>query len=236
MRNDFIFFSVNFNDAVAHRNRLRNQPPATYNNVRLREQPIPNIGSEDEGDIGDQNIIQNGIGIVDRNEHQMPIEQNIEDENQANGVYEQEEFVELGLEQILVQNETGDNVVEIKEEFADPIAITEADAAELSRFLNANDSDGDLVIPNDSSSCALNDEVNNSESENESDDSIVWENPEAVVPKPTMYTEDALPKRENDPVSGDMPFAEKVSDPTICELYKLLKSVLPLTEEWRSDL
>lgn len=118
----------------------------------------------------------------------------------------------MGLEQVLVLGPDGENVVEFKEEIADPIAITEADAAELNRFLNANDSDGDLVIQNDNS-CASNGEMNHPESEAESDDSIVWENPEVVLPKPSMYTEDALPKRENDLVSGDMPFAEKVRFP-----------------------
>lgn len=146
----------------------------------------------------------------------MPIGHNNDDGNQANGVNDQEDdnHVELGLEQVLVQNDNpgldGDNVVEIKEEVADPIAITEADAAELSRVLNADDSEGDLVIPNDNS-CTSNGENSGPESEAESEDSIVWENPEVVVPKPSMYTEDELPKRENDPVSGDMPFAEKVS-------------------------
>lgn len=127
----------------------------------------------------------------------------------------------MNLEQVLVQNDNsgpdGNNSVEIKEETWDPIAITEADAAELSRVLNTNDSEGDLVIPNDNNSCAPNGELNDPESSAdsaESDDSIVRENPEVVVPKPLMYTEDALPKRENDSVSGEMPFAEKVSYPT----------------------
>lgn len=202
--------------------------------MRLRERPIPNIDSDDEEEIAVQNniqnddeeeitiqnTIQNGTGII-HNDYQIPIGQNDEDGNQSNGASDWENNVDLNLEQVLVQNDNsgpgGDNSVEIKEEIWDPIAITEADAAELSRVLNANDSEGDLVIPNDNNSCAPNGELNDPESDadnSESDDSIVWENPEVVVLKPSMYTEDALPKRENDPVSGEMPFAEKVSNPT----------------------
>lgn len=127
--------SVNYDDAVIHRDHLRNQPPAIYNNVRPRERPIPNIDSDDEEEIAVQNIIQDGTGII-HNDYQIPIGQNDEDGNQSNVACDWEDNFDLNLEQVSAQNDNswldGDNSVEIKEEIWDPIAITEADAAELS--------------------------------------------------------------------------------------------------------
>lgn len=268
----YLLNSADYNHAVRHRDRLRQQRPAIYNHVRLREQPIPNINSDDEEEIVHQNHVANEGNVENQNaEHlvqqidingfgnQQPVNaseeieheiaenlfqqndmndvdgqqqvnasgeterqnaENLAEQNDMNGSNDQQQLDDLGLVTILVQNcnsEEDEDNLDVKQEIQDPITLTEADAAEMSRILAANDSD---LADENSDVCASNGKMPDAEN-SDSEDSIIWENPSFDVPMPSKCTIDAMPKRENDAISGNMAFSERVS------IYLMKKNSLP---------
>lgn len=189
---------ANHGDAVNFRNRLREKPPAIYNQARLAEKPFPNIDSDDDQD---ENAIENQ-GRIDQNNENLDDLELDQDNTIENG------DLNANLEHVLLSNENLNlNTDDIKEEM-DPIGISEEDAAQLSRILNE-----DSICSDENNASASNDNdeenvnSNHSDSENEA---IIWENTQLAFPMPAKCTEDIIPKRENDRISGNMPFAEKV--------------------------
>lgn len=189
---------ANHGDAVNFRNHLREKPPAVYNNARLTEKPLPNIDSDGDQD---ENAIENQVQNDENTENLVGLELNPDIDIENGGP-------NANIEQVLLLNDDlilNTNV--IKEEM-DPIAISEEDAAELSRILNE---DSILSDENDSSELSYNGQkdanTNHSDSE---DEAIIWEKTDIAFPMPAKCTEDIMPKRENDPISGEIPFAEKV--------------------------
>lgn len=187
----------------------------------MRERPIPNIGSDDDNV---ENIVIQPEPIIEKeNDQNVPNTSNGNSENmlppfdelfcdqatENSGQNNQEEPNNVEIEHVLVENQESafidENSVCIKEETIDPIAITEGDAAELNRIIGeANESlspdeNGDLDTP------VENDDYNSD------DNAIIWVDLNTVFPKPAKCTEDVMPKRENDRISGNLPFSEKVS-------------------------
>lgn len=227
-------WTANYGDALTFRHHLRANPPAIYNSARLHERPIPNLDSDDgENAIEDPQTVCNaeniefavefGIGLPTqavnnenpRTNRDIESDENgelaveLESPNQAVGQNlgtEQQEVI-ANIEEVSIPNNdlTADSV-EIKEEEIDPIAITEEDAAELSRILGGEQ---------DSISSHGNDNTYasnaNGEADVNTDDDIIWENPKACVPMPAKCTAEAMPKRENDIISGNLSFSERVS-------------------------
>lgn len=152
----------------------------------------------------------------------------------------------LPLEQVLfeeqdtVQNEL-DNII-VKEEF-DPITITSGMENELNRVLYDDSDDSNDVDNDETQNMAINDGIfdqreNHEEQEQSDDGEIVWENPNDKLPMPMKCTQDVLTKKEDDPVSGSLPYATKVNISQQLEpnTYDLIFLKNPVTEKWKPHI
>lgn len=205
-----------YQDAILHRNGLRLKTPAIYNSDRLHERPIPNIYSDDDDDNENHNHVDGANDIPqleETNEIQNAVVDNDEDidsNDEDNG----REI--LPLEQVLlVEQEPNefDNIV--KEEF-DPITITSVMEIELNRVLGDDSDDSNGLTEDEIQNAAANDGIfdqreNHNEREQSDDGEIVWEKPNDKLPMPMKCTQDVLTKKEDDPVSGSLPYATKVN-------------------------
>lgn len=230
----------NYNDAIAHRDHLRNIQPAQYNENRLLECPIPNIeienGNQEEEnhEIQFENIIEEEAVDMDNND------------NVAEDVAQNENEQVRMIQQIFVPNENevqNDTDISNEIKIEDPIQIGEADQIELDHILDNTEDGYDSIEEgfehnSSSDSVEIVDTLGSSNGFpkpmhfSDRNDSVKQENERRVennssldvveiietsigskgFPKPlASINVDALTKQENDSISGDLPFSLRVS-------------------------
>lgn len=215
--------SDDYEDAVAKCEKLRALPPAVYNQARVLEQPIPNIEQPvpECSNAATETLNPDHIGITDFGGDDVNIETNcddgVADTRGADALVENTTIEVAGNEGAIgtTEMERNENCdVLVKEE-----PTNELNANDFEQILQIMDDeyevDNDPVtnaplgeIPLVTQPIAV-EESNADESKGDSGILISFDGEE--FPQPIRATEDGLIKRDNDEVSGNLPFAERVS-------------------------
>lgn len=201
---------ANYVEAITFRNNHRKIRPAIYNHARLLERPIPNIldGIDEENANGEDFNEENACAV-----EEIAVEGNAVEENNNEDFVEEQNYELDPLEGDLVPysdaRHNDENDIAVKEEI-DAIALTNDQEAELNRLL-----DDEADNENIESSGLVEDNHDNGNLPDSDEDAVEWiELPEHHgFPMPQNCTNDAfaLPKQENDRLSGNLAFAVRVS-------------------------
>lgn len=201
---------ANFVEATTFRNNRRKIRPAIYNHARLRERPIPDIldGIDEENANGDVFIEGNACAV-----EEIAVVGNADEENNNEDFVEEQNEGLDPLEEDLVPycdvRHSDENDIAVKQEM-DPIVITNDQEAELHRLLE-DEADNENIESSD----LVEDILDNGNLSDLDEDAVEWiDLPEHHgFPMPQKCTDDAfaLPKQENDRLSGNLAFAVKVS-------------------------
>lgn len=173
-------FAVEFDDAVQYMVTHRNQRPSIYNSRRRFEQPLPNLELEDD-DNENVNISDHDKSVLNRTCDSPVI---IFDEAE----FEMPLFDNINGSDHVDTNRTdplylalNDSEIDVK---PDPLILFEENQNLIENFLSEaheSDKNAEIIFPKD-----------------------------CIIPMPIRIDSNDLMKRENDEMSGDLSFNEKV--------------------------
>lgn len=206
----------------------RNIEPATYNDQRLTEYPIPDAGRIDEsinGDGEDDELLVQQNENDNENEHLGDTEQNEDDEgilsennasNMTNSSMPPDAIEEIMMDMSLTDSNERNTTSQQINVATSPTNETVVDNQSDVTLGNTN-----AIDPIKPEPCLLFEPVSRNIIElddlltgdiiDEYDDDVVITISKKGFGKPIKVTSEGLIKHENDLVSGDMPFSETVS-------------------------
>lgn len=210
-----IHFFCNYVAAVAYKNGLRSVSPPLYNVRRLQEEPLPDLNqnvhdSSSKNDSFDHEDAHNNAEAslsnneVEQSGHDTVENNNVEINSSNSQVEQSEDDTVSFLDQLFASHssisDTNDNENPIDNEFHADIKTElhfnqRADLDEITSIFNAEKDDSEVAGAGG---------THDSESENEIEFVIINDN----FPQPVQYSIDGLLKREDDPISGNLAYAD----------------------------
>lgn len=220
---NFIYFIVKYDKAVACKNALRSQSPKVYNSKRIKEKPIPNTvqrqnqindeSEEEENDISEEEEIDNLEEVDTSDATEDPLGLGLVAANNSSSLNIEQNLIEVKEEMVLFNIDDGDQneINNILENAHDNESDETNQAVDQENRIHeenekiSSENSGGLEADGQTQSNSVSASTGNNG--NDSDDSIVFDVADDDLPRPIQCSLDGLIKRENDPFSGNLAFA-----------------------------
>lgn len=227
-------FFCNYVDAVADTNRMRSMQPGLYNVNRLNEVPLPNLDQNTDGsESEDENPNNNSQQNVSDAEEEQP---NAHNDSSTS-------FDELAV------SSSSDGVIDPDpnnankpEHQRDDVTSSTNPVPSCSNVRDENETKPVLHLLQRADVTGIDAILNdkNHDDEEEEEDEIEFVVVNGNFPRPVQYSCDGLIKRDDDPISGNLAYADA---PQVCiHISRFFLSmscancVKIFTEKWKSYL
>lgn len=188
-----MYLLVDFDDALAFIYGHRNVEPAVYNHRRLKELPIPPLdrqtnNSHETSASSEDELENDGFDTTGNNESFVDVP------NATNEKSNADSDIAAALNEVSID----DTPLDSNNLVSDPLAV-KAESVPVYDIHQSNDAEIEYLLDEE-------EDINI----DDDDDELSMHIGKGGMPKPLWSTSDEVIKRENDKMSGDLPFSASV--------------------------